>query len=107
MVGSSIAVPQPSWSTGTKLKVFRGAVDGAPWLRMTVQDHIKDCLPPTVDPHQFTYKANRSTENAISITLHKVSHLKKRDTYGRVLFGDYSSAFNTIIPDILLANCPI
>jgi hypothetical protein len=51
------------------------------------------------DPLQFAYSPNRSTDNAIAITLHTaLSHLDKRNTYVRMLFIDYSSAFNTIVP---------
>ena len=43
------------------------------------------------------------TEDAIAITLHTaLSHLEHRESYVRMLFIDYSSAFNTIIPDILV-----
>ena len=74
-------------------------------LERLVLGHIRDCLPPSFDPHQFAYKANRSTEDTISITLHTVlSHLEHRDTYARVLFVDFSSVFNTIIPDILVSK---
>ena len=39
------------------------------------------------------------TDEAIAITLHTaLSHLDKRNTYVRMLFIDYSSPFNTIIP---------
>ena len=56
-------------------------------------------LPPTLDPLQFAYRANRSTEDAISHVLHTaLSHLEGRGTYVRMLFVDYSSAFNTIVP---------
>ena len=42
-----------------------------------VLHHIKACLPPTFDPHQFAYRANRSTEDAIA--LHSaLSHLEHR-----------------------------
>jgi gmma-aminobutyric acid receptor subunit gamma/cGMP-dependent protein kinase 2 len=38
------------------------------------------------------------TDDAISIPLHTaLSHLDKRNTYVRMLFIDYSSAFNTIV----------
>lgn len=30
-----------------------------------VMSHIKSILPPTLDPHQFAYRAKRSTEDAI------------------------------------------
>ena len=33
-----------------------------------------------------------------------LSHLEKRGTYARLLFVDYSSAFNTIIPSRLVSK---
>uniref|UniRef100_A0A3P9MQB6 Reverse transcriptase domain-containing protein n=1 Tax=Oryzias latipes TaxID=8090 RepID=A0A3P9MQB6_ORYLA len=67
-----------------------------------IAKHIKDNLPPTLDPLQFAYKPNRSTDDAISTTLHSaLSHLDHPGNYVRLLFLDFSSAFNNIIPDIL------
>ncbi len=44
-----------------------------------------------------------TTEDAIATALHKaLEHLEHRGTYIRMLFIDYSSAFNSIIPDILI-----
>ena len=64
-----------------------------------VNDHITSTLPDTLDPLQFVYRPNRSTDDAIAITLHNaLSHLDKRNTYVRMLFIDYSSTFNTIVP---------
>ena len=68
-----------------------------------VSKHIRTFLPPTLDPHQFAYRANRSTEDAITIALHSaLSHLEQPGSYVRMLFLDFSSAFNTIIPSILV-----
>ena len=51
----------------------------------------------------FVYHPNRSTDDAISIVLHTaLSHLDKRNTYVKMLFIDYSSAFNTIVPTKLI-----
>jgi hypothetical protein len=48
-------------------------------------------------------RPNRSTNNAIAITLHTtLSHLDKRQTYVTILFINYSSAFNTIVPSKLI-----
>uniref|UniRef100_A0A8C8FPS1 I/LWEQ domain-containing protein n=1 Tax=Oncorhynchus tshawytscha TaxID=74940 RepID=A0A8C8FPS1_ONCTS len=48
---------------------------------------------------------NRSTDDSISIALHTaLSHLDKRNTYVRMLFIDYSSAFNTIVPTKLITK---
>ena len=67
--------------------------------------HIKSLLPPTLDPLQFAYRANRSTDDAISSTLHlALIHLEKKDTYVRMLFIDFSSAFNTIVPQHLITK---
>uniref|UniRef100_A0A8C1TE67 Reverse transcriptase domain-containing protein n=1 Tax=Cyprinus carpio TaxID=7962 RepID=A0A8C1TE67_CYPCA len=64
--------------------------------------HLKDCLPPTLDPHQFAYHRNRSTEDAVCTVPHSVlTHLDNNNTYVRMLFVDFSSAFNTVIPSKL------
>ncbi len=56
-------------------------------------------LPASLDPLQFAYRSNRSTDDAIAFTLHTaLSHLENKNTYVRMLFVDYSSAFNTIVP---------
>jgi hypothetical protein len=70
-----------------------------------VKDQITSTLPDTLDPLQFTYRPNRSTDDAITIQLHTaLSHLDKRNTFVRMLFIDYSSAFNTIVPSKLIIN---
>ena len=70
-----------------------------------VRSHITSVLPPELDPYQFAYRANRSTEDAIATALHStLNHLEKRGSYARLLFVDYSSAFNTIIPDRLVSK---
>ncbi len=51
----------------------------------------------------FAYQANRSTEDALCVAMHAaLSHLEKPNTYIRMLFVDYSSAFNTIVPSQLI-----
>ena len=63
-----------------------------------VMAHI-NIIPETLDPLQFAYRPNRSTDDAISIALHTaLSQLDKRNTYVRLLFIDYSSAFHTTVP---------
>uniref|UniRef100_A0A669E0D3 Reverse transcriptase domain-containing protein n=1 Tax=Oreochromis niloticus TaxID=8128 RepID=A0A669E0D3_ORENI len=70
-----------------------------------VRRHIMSCLPPTLDSLQFAYRANRSTEDAIATTLHTtISHLEVQGRYARLLFVDFSSAFNTILPDRLIVK---
>ena len=63
-----------------------------------VMAHINTIILETLYPVQFAYCPNRSTDDAVSIALHTgLSHLDKRNTYERMLFIDYSSAFNTIV----------
>ena len=60
--------------------------------------HINIIIPETLDPLQFAYRPNRSTD-----ALHTaLSHLDKRNTSVRMLFIDYNSAFNTIVPSMLI-----
>ncbi|KAL3065255.1 hypothetical protein OYC64_015434 [Pagothenia borchgrevinki] len=68
-----------------------------------VKSFITSSLPESLDPLQFAYRANRSTDDAIALTIHTaLSHLDQRNTYVRMLFIDYSSAFNTIVPSKLV-----
>ncbi|XP_060792292.1 RNA-binding protein 14a isoform X2 [Neoarius graeffei] len=68
-----------------------------------VMDHIKEKVDINVDPDQYVYRRNRSVEDAISPVIHSaLTHLESRDTYVRLLFLDFSSAFNTIDLQILV-----
>ena len=54
---------------------------------------VNTIIPETLDPLQFAYRPNRSTDDAISIALNTaLSHL------------DYSSAFNSIVPSKLITK---
>ena len=68
-----------------------------------VRNRITSYLPVGLDPYQFAYKAKRSTEDAVAMALHAVlTPLEKQGNYGRLLFVDFSSAFNTILPHRLV-----
>ncbi len=70
-----------------------------------VREHICSVLPASLDPLQFAYRSNRSTDDAFAFTLRTaLSHLENKNTYVRMLFVDYSSAFNTIVPATLVAK---
>ena len=63
-----------------------------------VLSHLKDITGPL----QFTYRANRSVDDAINMGLHYIlQHLHSAGTYARILFVNFSLVFNTTIPDIL------
>ncbi|KAK3520762.1 hypothetical protein QTP70_032338 [Hemibagrus guttatus] len=64
--------------------------------------YLKNITGPLLDPLQFAYRANRSMDDAVNMGLHFIlQHLDKSGTYVRLLFVDFSSAFNTIIPTLL------
>ncbi|KAK3512236.1 hypothetical protein QTP70_001090 [Hemibagrus guttatus] len=64
--------------------------------------YLKNITGPLLDPLQFAYRANRSVDDAVNMGLHfNLQHLDKSGTYVRLLFVDFSSAFNTIIPTLL------
>ena len=105
---STTIVPVPKSSTPACLNDYRPVALTpiiSKCLEQLVLAHLKSCLPPTLDPHQFAYRKNRSTEDAVSTALHSVlSHLDNNNTYARMLFIDFSSAFNTVIPSKLISK---
>ena len=55
-----------------------------------------------LDPLQFAYKPHRGTDDAILTILHNAFlHFDKAGSNVRILFIDFSSAFNTIQPHLL------
>ncbi|GAA6106515.1 uncharacterized protein LOC107695764 [Tachysurus ichikawai] len=79
---------RPVALTSVVMKVFDGLVKNV------------ICFSDTLDPLQFAYRSNRSTDDAISHILHSsLTHIDNNNrNYVRLLFIDYSSAFNTIVP---------
>ncbi len=62
-------------------------------------------LLASLDPLQFAYCSNRSTDDDIGFTMHTaLSHLENNNAYVRMLYVDYSSTFNTIVPATLVAK---
>lgn len=60
--------------------------------------HIQAILPLSQGKHQFVNRANRSTEDAVTITVRAAaSHPEQQECSVRILVMDYSSAFNTLL----------
>ena len=71
-------------------------------LEILVITHIKAAIQPSLDQYQFAYRENRSTDDTVAIVLHTlIEHLEHMSTYARLLFVDYISGFNTILPNKL------
>ena len=65
---------------------------------VTIIRNLRPVVEPAVDRFQFAYKIARGTDDATMTLLHKVhSHLVSASfNFVRILFYDFSSAFNTI-----------
>ena len=72
-----------------------------------VLDFLKPLVSNHMDPLQFAYRSNRSTDDAILFSLEKIySHLEhtRLGNSIRIMYFDFSSAFNTIQPHLLVSK---
>ena len=70
-------------------------------------NYFKRIVSPFLDPMQFAYQSGRSCEDAILVLLDKIySHLERAKYRNsvRLLYFDFSSAFNTIQPHVLVTK---
>ncbi len=99
----SVIIPVPKNSKPSCLNDYRPVALTSTVMKVferLLKKHICSSIPATLDPLQFAYRPNRSTDDAISQVLHSsLTHIdSKNGNYVRLLFKDYSSAFNTIVP---------
>lgn len=76
-------------------------------METIIKQHIVRATDPLMDPLQFAYRARRGVDDAkifILDSIHK--HLELPDSSARLLFADFSSAFNTLQPHILATKPP-
>ena len=103
---SATIVPIPKKASITSLNDYRPVALTPTVMKCfekLVQGGWKCCSDVPLDQHQHQHQF---TDDAINITLHSaLSHLKHHGTYVRMLFLDFSSAFNTIIPAEWRPNC--
>ncbi len=97
----SIIIPVPKNNKPSCLNDYRPVALTSIVMKVferLVKSHIGSSIPVTLDHLQFAYRPNRST--AISHILHSsLTHIDSSNgNYARLLFIDYSSAFNTIVP---------
>ncbi|XP_078794170.1 uncharacterized protein slc39a11 isoform X5 [Oryzias latipes] len=70
---SSIIVPVPKKSSVSCLNDYRPVALTPVIMKCferIILNHIKDIIPATLDSHQFAYRENRSTEDAVSLAQH-------------------------------------
>ena len=103
---TSNIVPIPKKTNATLMKDFR-PVALTPVLCKCMERIVSYQLTSSVfnqlDPLQFAYRANRGVEDATLTLFHTIlKHLDTAGNYVRVLFMDFSSAFNTVQPHLLI-----
>lgn len=71
-------------------------------LERLVLHHLRTQVQQTQDPLQFAYREKRGVEDAVLYLLHRTySYLEEGGCSVRILFFDFSCAFNTIQPSLL------
>ena len=72
-------------------------------LEKIIKQNIFSTVKGHLDPYQFAYIEGRGVEDATTILVNHIhEHLDKLGTYARLLFVDFSSAFNTIQPHLMM-----
>ena len=99
-------IPVPKNAKAKELNDFRPvALTSVPFkcLERIILKNLLLQTEPKLDNYQFAYRKGRCTDDAIHTYVNTViEHLEKSNSYVRTLFIDFSSAFNTIKPDILI-----
>ena len=102
---TSTIIPVPKKTRTTGLQDYRPVALTSVVMKSferLVLAFLKSITDPLLDPLQFAYRANRSVDDAVNMALHFIlQHLDAAGTYARILFVDFSSAFNTVIPSLL------
>lgn len=71
-------------------------------MERIIKSSITKTVDPLMDPLQFAYRAGRGVDDAKLFILETIhTHLETPNTIARLLFADFSSAFNTMQPHIL------
>ena len=84
---------RPIALTSVAMKCFERVL--LPFLLQNIGDLL--------DPLQFAYRARRGVEDATLCVLNSLyKHLETPKSYARIMFVDFSSAFNTIQPHLLV-----
>ncbi len=91
----SVIIPVPKNSKPSCLNVYHPVAFTSTVMKVferLLKKHICSSIPATLDPLQFAYRPNRSTDDAISQVLHSsLTHIdSKNGNYVRLLFIDYS-----------------
>jgi len=102
---NSVICPVPKTKSPSELNDYRPIALTSIVMKCFERIILKLLLSQTtqfLDPFQFAYTHNRSTDDATLTILHNVyTHLENTGSFVRILFIDFSSAFNTIQPHLM------
>ena len=92
--------PQPSSLSDYRLVALTSHIMKT--LERLVLEQLRPMVRPHLNPLQFAYQRRVGVEDAIIFLLnHVYAHLDKPGSTVRIMFFDFSSAFNTIRPALL------
>ena len=99
-------IPVPKKRSPTSLNDYRPIALTSLLMKSFERILLKYMLPQIehlLDPLQFAYRSKRSVEDATLSMLNVIyDHLDRPGSYARILFVDFSSAFNTIQPHLMI-----
>ena len=102
---TSTVIPIPKTNNPKQLNDFR-PVALTSLVMKTLEKLVKSLIltinESQLDPLQFAYRTGKGFEDAKLLILDKVyNHLEKPTAHAKILFADFSSAFNLMQPQIL------
>jgi len=96
----STIIPVPKVSRATDLGDFRPVALTpllAKCMERVVSTHLMSSVGNQLEPLQFFYRSLRGTEDATLTLVNQIAkHLQQPKSLARVLFIDFTSAFNTM-----------
>ena len=102
---SSCIVPVPKKSRPSVLNDYRPVALTSQVMKIferLVLNQLKPSVSEHLDPLQFAYQADIGVDDAITYLLNRaLNHLEDPGCSVRIMFFDFSSAFNTIQPTLL------
>lgn len=105
---TSTIIPVPKNTNARALNDFRPVALTSilcKCMERVVCNRLASSVADRMDPLQFAYRVGRGVEDATAILLDLIcGHLDKANTFSRVLFMDFSSAFNTLQPHLLISR---
>ncbi|XP_030272344.1 uncharacterized protein LOC115581424 [Sparus aurata] len=103
---SSTIIPIPKTKNPEQLTEFRPVALTSLIMKIfekILKDEIVSLVYDKLDPLQFAYQPGKGVEDAKLLILDKIyKHLEKPKSHVRLLFADFSSAFNKMQPHILI-----